>query len=439
MTASGSSCAARNRRSAARPASSRASSCSRLTKPSFDQADVEDLVELRLGHDVAPGMAVVEQLDGLVQRRAVDDRVVRRQRHAQDVGVLVLERTGQVVVDLVEAQRQRLVIGPVRGGRCSPSSASNAASRSTGVLTPRAGAGDAGGGRQVERLQHERRDASRAGAAVVRGVRQDQLVAGPGHRHVAEAPLLGERRLGRRAARRDRARPAGPASRRGRSTGNRPATRPGRKTTGNSRPLALWTVRTATASASGSSSAVAGSSPASMSVSRCGATKTARSSASSADCARTISKNRATFWSRFLGRRRVRRGQPREHPARRAGTGTAARRPAARGPPPRSHGGPRRADATVARVSGPTRRMPGCRSSSSSTAQTERFRRRAMLTMAVRSSPPSAVDLGRGQGVQVDARIGVGDDAQEGEQQPDLGPGVQPRRPGEPPRDARPC
>ena len=51
----------------------------------------------------------MEELDGLVQRRAVDDRVVRGERHPQDVGVLVLERAGQVVVDLVEAERQRLV------------------------------------------------------------------------------------------------------------------------------------------------------------------------------------------------------------------------------------------------------------------------------------------------------------------------------------------
>ncbi len=47
-----------------------------------------------------------------------------------------------------------------------------------------------------------------------------------------------------------------------------------------------------------------------------------------------------------------------------------------------------------------------------------------------------AVHLGRGQRVQVHARLEVGDDAQEREQQPDLGPGIQPRRPGEPPRDA---
>ena len=44
-----------------------------------------------------------------------------------------------------------------------------------------------------------------------------------------------------------------------------------------------------------------------------------------------------------------------------------------------------------------------------------------------------AVHLGCGQGVHVDARAEVGDRPQEGEQQPDLGPGVQAGRPREPP------
>ena len=50
----------------------------------------------------------MELLHRLVQRRPVDDRVVRCQRNTEHVRVLVLERAGQVVVDLVEAQRQRL-------------------------------------------------------------------------------------------------------------------------------------------------------------------------------------------------------------------------------------------------------------------------------------------------------------------------------------------
>ena len=128
--------------------------------------------------------------------------------------------------------------------------------------------------------------------------------------------------------------------------------------------------------------------------------------------------------------------QARQQPAGAQERGTAARRPAARGRPRRTGAGRRPACATVARVSGPTRRMPGCRSSSSRTAQTERFRRRAMLTIAVRSSPPSPYDLGRRERVQVDARVEVGDDAQERQQQADLGPGVQPGRAREAPRDA---
>ena len=46
-----------------------------------------------------------------------------------------------------------------------------------------------------------------------------------------------------------------------------------------------------------------------------------------------------------------------------------------------------------------------------------------------------AVDLGRREGVQVDARAEVRGDPQEREQQPDLGSRVEPGRPGEPPRD----
>ena len=158
---------------------------------------LEDLVELRLAHDVALGVAVVEQLDGLVERRAVDDRVVRGERHAQHVRVLVLERTGQVVVDLVEAQRQRLgdrTVGRdrVRDRRLERRQPLDRRARA------RAGTRDAGGDRQVERLEDERRDAPRPRAAVVRGVRQDELVACPGHRHVAQPPLLAERGLGRR-------------------------------------------------------------------------------------------------------------------------------------------------------------------------------------------------------------------------------------------------
>jgi len=46
----------------------------------------------------------VELLDRLVERRAVDERVVRRDRDPQDVAVLELQRAAEVVVDRVEAQ-----------------------------------------------------------------------------------------------------------------------------------------------------------------------------------------------------------------------------------------------------------------------------------------------------------------------------------------------
>ena len=59
----------------------------------------------------------------------------------------------------------------------------------------------------------------------------------------------------------------------------------------------MCTVITATAFASGSMSAVGGSSPAWISVWRCFATNTARSSASSDDWERMMSKKRAMFES----------------------------------------------------------------------------------------------------------------------------------------------
>ena len=131
---------------------------------------IEHLVELGLAHDVAAGVPVVEQLDGLVERGAVDDRVVRRERDTQDVGVLVLERAGQVVVDLVEAQRQRLGDRTVRGATGRGRAASNVGQALERRRGARSGAGHAGSGRQVERLEHERRDPPGAGPAVVRGV-----------------------------------------------------------------------------------------------------------------------------------------------------------------------------------------------------------------------------------------------------------------------------
>ena len=65
--------------------------------------------------------------------------------------------------------------------------------------------------RQVHRLEDERRDASRPGAAVVAGVGEDQLVARPGHGDVEQAPLLRQVRIAVRRRRPRRARPASTA------------------------------------------------------------------------------------------------------------------------------------------------------------------------------------------------------------------------------------
>ena len=157
---------------------------------------IEDLVELGLGHDMAPRVPVVEHLDSLVQRRAVDDRVMRGERHPQHVRVLELQRTREVVVDLVEAERERFVDRTTR----HRGAGSGRLERGQTLLGRRRGRARAGHARrrgQVQGLEHERGHTTRPGPAVVGGVREDELVPGPGHRHVAQASLLGERQFRR--------------------------------------------------------------------------------------------------------------------------------------------------------------------------------------------------------------------------------------------------
>jgi len=141
-----------------------------------------------LGHHVAAGVAAMELLDGQVERRAVDDGVVRGDRDAHDMDVAVLERAGQVGVDLVEGKDEglrRVDHGggrrPLRGGRLEGGEPLDGAGRARGRRRP---------GREVERLEDEGRDTPRPFAAVVQRVGEEKLVAGPGHPHVEEPPLL---------------------------------------------------------------------------------------------------------------------------------------------------------------------------------------------------------------------------------------------------------
>ena len=193
------------------------------------------------------------------------------------------------------------------------------------------------------------------------------------------------------------------------AAGNRPSTSPTMNTTGNSRPLALWTVRTDTASGRVRArrrpdrrpprSASAGGSPRTSRDRRPGARtangrcrRTGRRSASASSAPATGS--RASLASRpESAEERV------EDLAGRAGRGRA-RRSGARSATRRS---------TAVRVDGARRRSPGCRSTSSTTSQSDRFRRRAASAIAVRSSPPRRVQLGRRERVQIDARARVGD------------------------------
>src|SRR5450759_4429142 len=105
----------------------------------------------------------MELLHRLVQRRAVDNRMVRRNRNPQDMDVLVLERTGQVVVHLVEAQRQRS-LDWVTAGLALPNRLR--LRFECGESFERRVCSDVGGGtgssrgRQVKSLQDELRDSS---------------------------------------------------------------------------------------------------------------------------------------------------------------------------------------------------------------------------------------------------------------------------------------
>jgi hypothetical protein len=92
----------------------------------------EDLVQLGFRHDVAASVPVMEDLDGLVQGRAVDQRMMRRHRDPEDVRVLVAQRAAQVGIDLAEAEHQWLVARDVRADT-GTSTAANRASRSSGV------------------------------------------------------------------------------------------------------------------------------------------------------------------------------------------------------------------------------------------------------------------------------------------------------------------
>ena len=109
MTAPGSSCSSRKRRRDGAGGRQPRLLVLAAHEPLVRPGRVEHLVELRLGHHVPAGVPVVEELDDLVHGRAVHERVVRGGRDPQHVGVLVLERAGQVGVDLAEAEAERLV------------------------------------------------------------------------------------------------------------------------------------------------------------------------------------------------------------------------------------------------------------------------------------------------------------------------------------------
>src|SRR6266576_2548283 len=150
-----------------------------------DALEVPD--QIVRGDRLMARLPAVVFLHRLVQRRSVDDPVIPQHRDAQDVDVLVLERTRRVVVDLPEGDRHDLAVGAnqlelrvqVDRRRVTLHSLDDGGAERLFVRL-----------REVERLEDEAADLPRAGAAVVPGARQVQVPLGARHPHVAQPALL---------------------------------------------------------------------------------------------------------------------------------------------------------------------------------------------------------------------------------------------------------
>ena len=182
---------------------------------------LEEILERRVEAGGPPAQVV---LDDAVERLPVHHRVVAADRHAQDVHVAVLQRAGLVVVDLAVAElehdvgaERRLRLGSgLGGGRERPQ-----------VLQRRRLHGPGGVAREIERLQDELADLSRAPAPVVARRREMERFLRPRHRDVEEPPLLLEPEVRRRRPVPEESRRAARGRRRGsaRETGPGPAPR----------------------------------------------------------------------------------------------------------------------------------------------------------------------------------------------------------------------
>ena len=257
-------------------------------------------------------------------------------------------------------------------------------------------------------------------------MRQDQLVAGPGHRHVAEPPLLGERQLGRR---RRAATETGGQGQRLAPAARREAARDEAGQEDDRELEALGLVdgqdgdRVDVGIEVGGRRVVAGLDER-LEVRR---DEDRAVVGQQRGLAADDLEEPGDVAERLLGRDGVGGGQPGQQSRSRAGTRRAAPRPVARGRSRRSGAGPRRARWTAARVAGIDAQDPGL--------SVELLEDRPHRPVApaghvddggqVLAAEP--VDLGGREGVQVDARLRIRDDPQEREQEADLGPRVQAR------------
>ncbi len=343
--------------------------------------------------------------------------------HPQHVPELVLERAGEVVVDRVERQRERLAVAGRAGRPATPRGARSPRS-ARAASRPAPAPGRAGGHGQVQRLEHERRDPPRPLAAVVRGVGQQQLVPGPGHAHVEQPALLLElvvalgqglvdelERQGERLAPARRREPPGHEARQVHD-GELEALRLVDGHHGDRVRVGVDVGRRRIVAGLDQGLEVAGEEHGPV------VGEERRLGAHDVEEARDVGQ-------RLLGRDGLRLGQALAASPSRAGRRTGPRPPAARGRARCTSGGPRRACAAPARVSAERRRIPGWRPSSSRISKTLRLRRRAMFTMPTRSAPPSPYSSDAASAVHVHGGARVRDGAQERQQEPHLRAGVE--------------
>ena len=207
-------------------------------------------------------------------------------------------------------------------------------------------------------------------------------------------------------------------------------------TTGNSSPLPLWTVSTCTAGVSTSASATAGSSPASMSASRCFTNSRMLSYFNALLASRMRRKNLEMFWTSASSRAVVALDMRASQPG---VDQELVQQLAGRHLPGQLHVADEIADQLVNRQQAFGRDLGG--QLAILVHRPQHVEEPAVLAVGVGRAPREVhdghlVEVGRRQVVHAHRVVGVRDRSQKRQQQPHLGPAVQPGVARERPRDA---